>query len=276
MQGAVREPEYWKLVFPGFAERRMYLPPDALACTGAAVFQDPAFAGVSPVHEEAGAVKEGDIIYGGGGAQLKLLWFQTHRTSDGGVVGPLAMVRVADGVGEVYAVGVHRGRAQPRLSLQRMGPEVLAAVLDEGCVGRTEGQPCESTVTLYRPFHGEMRQLEQIAVERVAFGEDSEPGVIGRIEYRLVSSIDYKEDRVVILEQITATDSEQREVRHAEVEYTRTLGGGAETKSAVHSGEEPTGTGSLWPLVVTRISPPKTGAESSSGEGSEDLPESGD
>ena len=240
VRSALKEAEYWSLVFPSFEADRMHLPADALACNGAPVFQDQLFSDSSPRHGEPGEVEEGDILYGGGGAQLKLAWFRTHVASDGSSVGPLAMVRALDGLGEVYAVGVHRSRARTRLSLERMGSDVVAAAADEGCLERAEGQPCESRLTLYLPWRGELRQVAQIALERIGYGVDSEPGMSGRVEYRLVSTLDYKDRGVVVLEQITATDSLGRELRRAELEFLYAL----EDGTLKSSGE------SLWPLVA--------------------------
>src|SRR5215471_4368424 len=164
---ALNEPTYWKLVFPSFDAEKISLPENAIPCTGRNVFADPAFTGGEWIRKYPLAVEEGEILMGSGGDRIKVLWLRTHRFADGTEAGPLAMVRAKDDTAEVYAVGVYRGLTKrPYFQLERIGPEVVATVSDEGCTGNMKVEPCRNQVSVYLPRRGELVRLTTFAAER--------------------------------------------------------------------------------------------------------------
>src|SRR5262249_45073213 len=137
---------------------------------------------------------------------------------------PLAMVRAKEDSAEVYAVGVYRGLTKrPYFALERIGPEVVTTVSDEGCTGNMKVEPCRNQVSVYLPRKGELVRLTTFAAERRDYVDAGEPGARGRIEYRLSSSPRYVPEGIRLFEQITAKDEAGRELRKAEVERIFTL-----------------------------------------------------
>ena len=232
----LREDQYWQLVFPAFDDDRKLLPVDALACTGARVFDDPMFAGGttrgSPIQ-----VQEGDILYGSGGDRLRILWMRTHKWNDGGEAGPIALVRTKEDFAEVYAIGAYR-RATPQTTFQaeRVGTEFLVSATDDGCQGLPKTAPCETKVTLFLPRFGKLVPLVAIDTERRAYASGSEPGVSGNIEYRLTASPQYSAAGVSVFEQVKATDSTGRVLRKTELERVMLL----------HDGKLESSSDSIW------------------------------
>jgi hypothetical protein len=217
---AMSEPAYWKLVFPTFDSEKVSLPENAIPCTGRNVLADPAFTGGEWIRKYPLAVEEGEILLGSGGDRIKVLWLRTHRFPDGTEAGPIAMVRAKEDSAEVYAVGVYRGiTKRPYFQLERIGPEVVATVSDEGCTGNTKVEPCKSMVSVYLPRKGELVRLTTFASERRDYVVAGEPGVYGaHIEYHLQTAPRYVPEGIKLYEQVKATDEAGRELRKAEVE----------------------------------------------------------
>jgi hypothetical protein len=232
----LREEQYWQLVFPSFDVDKRLLPPDALACTGAPVFDDPLFAG-GTTRGTPIPVQDGDIMYGSGGDRLRILWMRTHHWQDGGEAGPIALVRTKDDFAEVYAIGVYRrATAQTTFQAERVGTEFLVSATDDGCQGLPRSTPCETRVTLLLPRFGRLVPLVTIATERRAYASGSEPGVSGQIEYRMTASPQYTDQGVKVFEQVQATDSTGRTLRKTELERLLIL----------HEGKLESSSDSIW------------------------------
>jgi hypothetical protein len=239
---ALREEEYWELVFPSFEQSRQALPDRALACTGRTIFDDPIFAGATRVSSYPAPVTEGDILIGSGGDRLRVIWLRTHRTEDGHEVGPLALVRAKDDFGEVYAVGAYKGRtSRPLFQLERIGYEVVISVVDDECTRKDykPGTPCESTQALYLPRKGSLVNLATLTTERRAFVSGGEPGTTGLIEYHLTAAPKFGEGGLVLSEQIVAMDPAGNELRHSELDRIFAL-----VEARLDPNEEP-----LWPRI---------------------------
>jgi len=221
---SMTETGYWHLVFPTFDVEKQALPEDAVPCTGRNVLADPALKGGEWIRRYPVAVEEGEILLGGGGDRLKALWMRTHRFPDGTEAGPLALVRPKEDSAEVYAVGVYRGiTKRPYFALERIGPEVVVTVQDEGCTGNTKIEPCRSLTSIFLPRKGELVRLTAFTADRRDYVDVGDPGSYGRIEYRLTSSARYMKEGVKLFEQMTAKDEGGRELRHAELERLFTL-----------------------------------------------------
>ncbi len=218
------EAGYWRLVFPTFDTEKLALPEDAVPCTGRNVLADPALKGGEWIRRYPVAVEEGEITLGTGGDRLKALWMRTHRFPDGTEAGPLALVRPKEDAAEVYAVGIYRGiTKRPYFALERIGPEVVVTVQDEGCSGNTKLEPCRSVTSIFMPRRGELVRLTAFTADRRDYMDVGEPGSYGRIEYRLTSSARYIKEGVRVYEQMSAKDDGGRELRHAEIERIFTL-----------------------------------------------------
>ena len=218
------ETGYWRLVFPTFDTEKLALPEDAVPCTGRNVLADPALKGGEWIRRYPVSVEEGEIRLGGGGDRIKALWMRTHRFPDGTEAGPLALVRPKEDSAEVYAVGIYRGiTKQPLFALERIGPEVVITVQDEGCTGNTKVEPCRSLTSIFLPRRGELVRLTAFTADRRDYVDVGEPGSYGRIEYRLTSSVRYEKSGLKLFELMTAKDDGGRELRHAEIERIFTL-----------------------------------------------------
>ena len=250
----LREEEYWELVFPSFEKGRDALPDRALACTGRTVFEDPAFKGATRVAAYPAPVSEGDILVGSGGDRIRVIWLRTHRDPDGREVGPIALVRKNDDFGEVYAVGVYKGRTpRPFFRLERIGYEPVVSVSDDDCTRKDykAGTACESTQALFMPRKGVLVNLANFSTERRAFISTGEPGSSGIVEYHLTSSPKFGENNVTLSEAIIATDEGGRMLRHSEIDRIFTL-----RDIQLRPNEEP-----LWPRIFPTKYEPKTIAD---------------
>ncbi len=218
---ALREEQYWKLVYPGFDATRSALPANARTCTGTSVLDDPSLAGGEPLHAK---VEEGDAVIAGGSDRLRIIWLRSSRFEDGTMGGTLALVRGYEASAEVYAVGPFRGRpTKSRFSLERIGAEVVVVAQDDGCTGRAPGAACETSLSVLLPRQGSLRRIATTAIERVAYLENSEPGVHGRVEYRLASTPQFFTGGIRVLEQVVVRDSLGRVIREAELDRSYAL-----------------------------------------------------
>lgn len=250
-QRTLREEEYWELVFPSFEKGREALPDRALACTGRTVFEDPLFRGATRVAAYPAPVSEGDILVGSGGDRIRVIWLRTHRDPDGLEVGPIALVRAKDDFGEVYAVGVYKGKTpRPFFRLERIGFEPVVSISDDDCARKDykPGTPCESSQSLFMPRKGVLVNLANFATERRGFVSAGEPGSTGIVEYHLTAAPKFGETNVTLSESITATDEGGRQLRHSEIDRIFTL-----HDIQLKPNEEP-----LWPRMFPRKNDPST------------------
>jgi hypothetical protein len=233
------EDEVWHVLFPRYDAARHELPAAAEACTGQHVFDDPIFAGATPLGAVI-AVKEGDVAFGNAGDRVRVVWLRTHHFPDGSEAGPLAIVRATETSAEVYAVGVHRHRGKAAFQAERVGTEMLVTAVDDGCEGQPKTNPCASTVTLFLPRLGRLERLQTLTTEQRAFRSGAEPGVLGQLEYRLTASPEYGSSGVKVFEQIEAKDSGGHVLHKMDLERSFVL-----TDGALHGGPE-----SLWTRVL--------------------------
>jgi hypothetical protein len=271
---SLSEVAYWRLVFPTFDQEKLSLPENAIPCTGRNVLADPALTGGQWIRKYPLAVEEGELLLQSGGDRLKVLWLRTHVFPDGTEAGPLALVRPKEDSAEVYAVGVYRGLTKkPYFGLERIGPEVVITVSDEGCTGNTKVEPCRNLTSAYLPRKGELVKLIAFAAERRDYVVAGEPGAPGRIEYRMTSAARFTPKGITLFEQMSAKDEAGRELRRAEVERVFIL-----RDVDLVSPEE-----SLWPRIFPRKQkddPATTdkpvddtpGGEAGGGEAMEDFP----
>jgi hypothetical protein len=237
--------QYWKLVFPDYDASTSTLPEDAVACTGATVWDHAVFEKATLVRSPL-RTESGDILFGGGANRIKVLWLKTHELSNGEFAGPLAIVRNREDYAEAYAIGVYRGHGKKtRFGLERMGSQLLVTALDDRCAGRRPDEPCDTTLVVYLPWRGTLEEFASIPLERVRFTANLEPGVQGQVEYALVTSPSYEPGGIRLFEQITATDGEGRAVRKAE--KARSL--------SWRSGRVIASDDSLWDLVYVSQAP---------------------
>lgn len=218
MSRTLREDAWWPVVFPGYDTEKKRLPESSLTCEGRPVFSDEAFNGATLRRGSwPFAPEEGDILQGAGLNKLRLLWFRTHDKGNGNMAGPLALVRSFEEDAEVYAIGSYSGNAtRAKLRIERLGSDLLPTVQDDGCQGVTDA-PCETLLQVYLPYRGQLRSAAKITLERLAFASETEPGVVGRISYHLVTTPVFSPEGVTLSEQITVHDSENRELRRAEL-----------------------------------------------------------
>jgi hypothetical protein len=240
---SLREEQLWPLVYPTFDAKSGKLPEGAHACNG----RVPELNG-----GHAAKIEEGAVLVGGGGDRLKVAWLRSHTYDDGTSGGALALVRSLDGTAEVYAVGSYRGHEKVQLSIERIGPEIVVAAIDDTCTGRKQGGACETMVTVFAPRFGVLAKVATVATERVSYATDNEPGLRGRAEYRLTSAITYADGGIKVLEQVLVRDEQGREIRKAELERAYTF---APDGSMVVDED------SLWSKVVSKPAPAPPKAE---------------
>lgn len=210
--------QLWGLVFPNFDSAHETLPRDAVDCRGERPFDDPAFQGATSIRGWPFKVQEGDVVFGAGTNKLRVAWFRTHRYPDGSAGGVLALIRTVGDFAELYSLGTFRGQSkQVKLRIARMGSNLMPSVQNDGCLKHPAGSPCETTITIYRPVRGQLQAAARIPTERIAYAADTEPGISGPIEYHLVATPVFEKDKIDVIEQISVTDQEGREVHKAQV-----------------------------------------------------------
>jgi hypothetical protein len=78
-------------------------------------------------------------------------------------------------------------------------------------------------VQVFLPRKGSLDRVARIASERIAYGNEMEPGVRGRVEYRMSSAVQYMDGGIRVLEQVLARDDAERVLRMAELERSYTF-----------------------------------------------------
>jgi hypothetical protein len=216
----IPEEAWWSVVFPNYDARDHALPEHSLTCQGRDVFASSAFDGGSV---RGGSwplkVEDGDIVMGTGVNKIRLLWLRTHTYSDGTSAGPLVLARVLESNVEVYSVGAYRGSTdRTKLKLERMGNEILPSAQSDGCLNRKDKSPCTTDLRVFIPIRGELKSAASIPLERITYSAAGEPGTVGPIEYRLISTPSFEPGGIRLVEQVAALDEQGRDLRKAELE----------------------------------------------------------
>lgn len=206
--------EYWKLVFPGYDESRGVLPHDSLTCTGSSLWKQPGFSGTLPFDR----VGENDITIGGGADGIRAVWLRSHKAEDGSFAGALALVRAKGELASVFAVGASRARPKARLSLERIGTELVLLLDDDGCTGKPSSEPCDHVLKIHLVRQGRLVEAARVMLEQVDFDNDSEPPSRGRFRYHLMASPSFVQGLMRLSERVSVRDSTGREVRWAELD----------------------------------------------------------
>src|SRR5438445_4797769 len=108
------------------------------------------------------------------------------------------------------------------LQMDRMGPEAIITATDEGCLNAPPNTACETHVQIFLPRKGRLVALADIPLERRAFAMNGEPGYKGRLEYRLTTAPDFKQNMIKLFEQVLVHDDRGRELRKAELQRVYT------------------------------------------------------
>jgi hypothetical protein len=216
---SLQEHQYWKLIFPDFDITNRLLPQDPKTCTGRAIlnvkeFQRGDIRGGWPFH-----AIEGDVLISGGPDRMKLAWLRTHEFPDGTQAGALGVVRVKEDTAEVYAVGTYRGHpTSSRFGFERVGSEVVVVAIDDGCKNNVHNRPCATIQTVYAPRQGTLEPIAFFPIEKIAYGVRSERGVRGLVRYHLTAAPRYVSGAIMLQEQISVRDDQEREIAKAELE----------------------------------------------------------
>ncbi|MGC4068815.1 MAG: hypothetical protein QM784_30055 [Polyangiaceae bacterium] len=211
--------QYWKSVFPTYAEGGAGISGDSAVCTGEFLFRGSEFQDTKPVRAWPMQPEGGDLLFGAGPNRVKIVWFKTHVASSGERVGPLALVRADEEFAEVYGVGVYKGSLEnSRFAVERLGGAFVVTAMDEGCNGKQLEETCENWTRIFVPWHGKLVLQANIATERRRQLSGGEPSTSGAVNYRLTAAPIFDSNRIRVLEQIQGLDAEGRKLRTAELE----------------------------------------------------------
>jgi hypothetical protein len=226
------EDQQWQVVFPSY-DTTTGLPDGALTCTGEPIFGSKVLTGSRPRHPFPFKPMPGDLRFGSAPNRVKIIWYKTHGWDEATAGGPIALVRATEDFAEVYSVGVYRGSSeQTRLSTERLGGNLAVLATDDGCAGKADTVDCESTLHVFIPWKGQLIEQAQITLEKRIHMQGAEPGIEGTLLYRLVSSPRFEDERIRVLEQVTATDEEGKKMRTMELERQYQLTDGKLVQSA--------------------------------------------
>jgi hypothetical protein len=213
---SLKEDEAWRAVFPSYDPSASQLPQGGRACNGDSLFADPLLAGGAPRGGWPLRVVEGDAVFAAGADRMRVAWLRAVNFDDGSSGGALALLRAYESTVEVFAIGAYRGIAeQTHFTVERLGAEIVVVAQADGCAKHAGA--CDSTVRVYLPRQGVLGMVAKFAVARVAYAEGGEPGVRGRVEYRLSASPQFVPGEIRLVEQVVARDESGRDVRRAEL-----------------------------------------------------------
>jgi hypothetical protein len=212
---ALEAREYWSLLLPGFDARASMLDLSVADCSGRWTLQGNGQRGAKL------AVKPDELVLGSGPDGLKAAWLPLASDTSART-GLLALLRQREQVLEVYALGVHSTAAgNSRLELERMGPALAVAALEEQCRGSAADRSCSSACTVYLMSSGRLTASARFPVDQRAQGIVA--GATSRGEYRFNASPEYRSDGIALSEKLTVSEPGRGEVRSFELQRTLRL-----------------------------------------------------
>ena len=183
--------DYWGLIFPAYDSGSETLDRAAVDCAGRSLLTGPELAQAEGQRMGPLKAAAADVILGQGPDGFEIVWLRTHRFSDGTAGGPIALVRAREAYAEVYATGLYRGDAvRSRFGFERLGPDILVTVTDEGCASIKANQPCETNFVAFLSYAGQLRPSAQFALDRVQYGQAAG---VGTVQYRLTATPVFQE-----------------------------------------------------------------------------------
>jgi hypothetical protein len=210
--------EYWQLLLPGFDRSSSTLDLARPDCSGRASLAS-LVAGGGKVQ-----VRPDSLVLSSGADGLKVVWLPVEPT--GQVArGLLALARQRENFLEVYALGLHVGNASgTRFTVERMGPALSVAALEERCQGTADDKRCNATCTVYLMATGRLAARAKFPVDRVARAREG----AGQedTEYRFSASAEYRADAVVLSERLAVTAKGRGAIRSTDLQRTLRLDGG--------------------------------------------------
>ena len=221
---ALEASEYWSLLLPGFDARASLLDLKVPDCSGRTTLPG------SGKPSTTLAVKPEDLVIGTGPDGFKVVWLPLEAGTSSRR-GLLALLRQRDQVLEVYALGTHSvGAGRSRLELERMGPALAVAALEEQCRGSDAERRCSSACTVYLMSSGRLTAGARFPVDQSVNGTVA--GATGRGEYRFNASAEYRADGIALSEKLTVSEPGRGELRSFELQRTLRLEGEHLTPSA--------------------------------------------
>jgi len=221
---ALEASEYWSLLLPGFDARASRLDLTVPDCSGRMTL---------PGGGERGstlAVKPEELVIGSGPDGFKVAWLPL-AAGPSPRTGLLALLRQRDPLLEVYALGIHSvGAGRSRLEIERMGPALAVAALEEQCRGSDAERRCSSACTVYLMSSGRLTAGARFPVDQSVNGTVA--GASGRAEYRFNASAEYRADGIALSEKLTLSEPGRGELRSFELQRTLRLEGEHLTPSA--------------------------------------------
>jgi hypothetical protein len=195
---------------PGFAAEASSLDPTVPDCSGRSRLESTVGGNAPrPIHAE-------EVVLGTGSDGFKVAWLPLLAKEDSRL-GVLALVRQRQEFLEVYALGTHQGSVgSTRLSLERMGPALVVAALEEHCRGAEGERRCDAWVTVYLLANGQLSERARFPVDHSADARVS--AAAGAAEYRFTASAEYQPSGIALSEKLSVLEQGRGEVRSIALE----------------------------------------------------------
>lgn len=238
------DPEDWaRILMPGFNEEKG-LTAAEIDCTGNYVFANESLRGGISTKGWPRLLDPEEIDTRAGPEGMRVVWIRVLKFENGDEGGPIALVRAVDDRAEVYGIGSFRGPAKAKIDPVRMGNENLVVAESKVC---PDPDDCRKRAQFYLMRRGRLIEAASVDLERTAVV----PSVLERglyARYKLQTDIQYKQNGIQLLEQVTVkiihyeeeTRDSDRELR--KVEFSRFL---RVERDTLFSSNDP-----LWERVV--------------------------
>lgn len=248
-RAAVRDldPEQWvEVLIPAYDDERG-IDPTSLDCTGNYVFANESLRGGAAAKGWPRMVDPDDVTINSGPQGMRIVWLKALKFDNGDDGGPLVLGRAYGDAAEIYAVGSFRGPADAQFSTARVGNETIVVGETKECT--PEGDQCRKRSHFILPRRGRLVAAAVVDTERTQIIPSTiERGLFA--QYRLVTDVTFKNDGILLLEQvnvkITKTEvptlDSERELRTVEFQRFLRL-----ERDTLFSTNEP-----LWERVVGR------------------------